>query len=296
MIIAYRAWLLGLRSGMLYSASAPNRQARTERACWEAATVTAVCNTGGRGGSALTGCTHIAGRRLGSKCGIYAYAAARDVAELVDLLSVTSSTLETYLRDAKRDEKQQQQDRVWDLWLDCASPAEIERQVGITDQTATNWISKKRTDPGFREALASQQHFDIWQFQTSDGESSYFGKMPPQVVENLLWLYTDPGQVVFETAVRLIDAKTGERWIKTGNHDVEKAALDAAELWEQTFGVPVYFVFTDWSVATVEMLRSIELRDGPRYGNGSGTPYWLFAATVCVPFDALFSAPVKREA
>lgn len=77
MIIAYRAWLLGLRSGMLYSASAPNRQAQRERVCWETATVTAVCNTGGRGGSALMGCTHATGRRLGSKCGIYAYAAAK---------------------------------------------------------------------------------------------------------------------------------------------------------------------------------------------------------------------------
>lgn len=122
----------------------------------------------------------------------------RDADELVDLLSVTPSTLETYLRDARRDEKQAQQDKVWDLWLDCASPAEIERQVGITDQTATNWISKRRIDPEFGEPPSSQQHFDIWQFQASDGESNYFGKMPPQVVENLLWLYTEPGQIVFD--------------------------------------------------------------------------------------------------
>lgn len=122
----------------------------------------------------------------------------RDIDELVDLLSITPSTLETYLRDAKRDEKQAQQEKAWDLWLDCWSPSEIERQIGVTDQTVTNWISKYRNNPVFGDAPDCRQHFDVWSFQTADGESSHFGKMPPQIVENLLWLYTDPGQIVVD--------------------------------------------------------------------------------------------------
>lgn len=83
MIIAYRAWLLGIRSGMLYSASAPNRRARTQRYCWETATATAVCNTAQRAprpqlSNTLTGCYHDGEHRLGTKCGIYAYVAARE--------------------------------------------------------------------------------------------------------------------------------------------------------------------------------------------------------------------------
>jgi hypothetical protein len=30
------------------------------------------------------------------------------------------------------------------------------------------------------------------------GQGSYFGRMPPEVVENLLWFFTEPGQVVFD--------------------------------------------------------------------------------------------------
>jgi hypothetical protein len=52
----------------------------------------------------------------------------------------------------------------------------------------------------FSEPPASRQHFDIWNFQKADGESSYFGRMPPQVVENLLWFYTEPGQIIFDGA------------------------------------------------------------------------------------------------
>lgn len=54
--------------------------------------------------------------------------------------------------------------------------------------------------PGWTEEKpwGNVQHFDIWTFPTADGESSYFGKMPPQVVENLLWFYTDPTDVVVD--------------------------------------------------------------------------------------------------
>ncbi len=35
----------------------------------------------------------------------------------------------------------------------------------------------------------SRQHFDVWSFTTADkdaGAQSYFGALPPQVIENLL--------------------------------------------------------------------------------------------------------------
>jgi DNA modification methylase len=41
----------------------------------------------------------------------------------------------------------------------------------------------------------------VWQFATADktaGSQSYFGAIPPQVVENLLWFYTDPGDIVVD--------------------------------------------------------------------------------------------------
>lgn len=121
----------------------------------------------------------------------------RDAGELQHLLSVTPSTLETYLRDAKRDEKQAQQEKAWDLWLECHSTRDIEALTGTDDRTVARWIASKADESG-NDAPESRQHFDVWSFQASDGDSSYFGKMPPQVVENLLWLYTEPGDIVFD--------------------------------------------------------------------------------------------------
>jgi hypothetical protein len=123
---------------------------------------------------------------------------SRDEAELCDLLSIRPASLETYLRDARRDEKQQQQDRAWDMWLDCHEQEAIAGAVDRDQATISRWLMQKRNDPELHNAPESRQHFDIWQFQKADGESSYFGKMPPQVVENLLWLWTEPGSVVVD--------------------------------------------------------------------------------------------------
>lgn len=125
-----------------------------------------------------------------------------DVGELKILLSVTDSTLETYLLDARRDEKRRRQELAWSMWLDCRSPTDVEAELGVTDQTVTNWISKFLNDPEIRDAPESRQHFDVWQFPTTDresgGQQSYFGAVPPQVMENLLWFFTEPGQVVVD--------------------------------------------------------------------------------------------------
>jgi len=124
-----------------------------------------------------------------------------DVAEICELLGITPTTAETYLREAKRDEKRKQQERAWDLWLDCREQDDIAQTVGRPQQTISGWLTEKRKDPLFGTAPESRRHFDVWQLATADkddGQQSYFGAVPPQVMENLLWFYTEPGDVVVD--------------------------------------------------------------------------------------------------
>ena len=126
----------------------------------------------------------------------------RDSADLCDLLSITESTLDTYLRDAKRDEKAEQQAKAWDLWLDCWTQEAIAAALDVPRSTVEGWLTKSGSDPVFVNAPESRQHFDVWQFpparDNSAGSTSYFGVLPPQVVENLLWFWTEPGDIVFD--------------------------------------------------------------------------------------------------
>jgi DNA modification methylase len=117
--------------------------------------------------------------------------------EIAELLSVADRTVRDWTKDARADEKRTAQAKAWDMWLDCRTQQDIADELGDgnTRQTVSNWLQNMADLPEFANPPESRQHFDIWQFSTADkdaGNQSYFGAMPPQIVENLLWFYTDP--------------------------------------------------------------------------------------------------------
>lgn len=68
-------------------------------------------------------------------------------------------------------EKEEQQAKAWDLWLDCLSQDAIGDAIGVDQKTVHNWLKEKTADADFSLAPASRQHFDVWQFTTSDKDS-----------------------------------------------------------------------------------------------------------------------------
>ena len=81
------------------------------------------------------------------------------------------------------------------------SQREIAESISVDQKTVSNWLGEMAALPKFLEPPSSRQHFDIWQFQAADkdsGAQSYFGALPPQVIENLLWFYTEPGETVVD--------------------------------------------------------------------------------------------------
>lgn len=140
--------------------------------------------------------------------------AADRVKDIAELLKVSERSVHGWTKDVRKAEKQQQQDKAWDLWLDCWGITDIAVEMGFTDHdvptekrdsqsnTVRTWIHEKRKSAEFVDAPESRQHFDIWQFPTTDrdagGQQSYFGAVPPQVMENLLWFFSEPGHVVVD--------------------------------------------------------------------------------------------------
>lgn len=123
---------------------------------------------------------------------------AERITEIATLLSVTPQSVRAWTKDARAAEKAERQAKALDMWLDCHTQQEIADEIGVEQPTIHNWIINFEKDFRSYNAPESRQHFDIWQFSKADGDSTYFGQMPPQVVENLLWFYTEPGQIVFD--------------------------------------------------------------------------------------------------
>ncbi len=123
------------------------------------------------------------------------------IKEIAALLAVSDKSVRNYTKDARTEEKKAMQEKAWDLWLNCETQQAIADEIGVTQPTVREWIIDFGKLSKFYNAPESLQHFDVWNFHTATNEAgtpSYFGKIPPQVVENLLWLYTEPGQIVFD--------------------------------------------------------------------------------------------------
>lgn len=122
------------------------------------------------------------------------------VTEIAQLLAVSERTVQDWTKDARKAEKEEQQARAWDLWLDCLSYRAIADAIGVDDKTVAAWCAESAQNCG-DSAPDSRQHFDVWQFKFNSrdaGQQSYFGALAPQVMENLLWFFTDPGDIVVD--------------------------------------------------------------------------------------------------
>lgn len=98
-----------------------------------------------------------------------------------------------------------------------------------------------------------------------------------------------------KNVIAFVDAKAGERYKETGNHDVETAALEAAERWIEFCNnrCPYLFVFANGTIATPADIRE-RCWDGPFVGNGSGTPFKLFPCENTRSFDSFFGSAVTE--
>lgn len=128
--------------------------------------------------------------------------ASERVKDIAGLLAISERSVQSWTKDVRKAEKQQQQDKAWDLWLDCADQQAIASAIGVSQPTINEWLIGKRKDAESDTPPESRQHFDVWQFPTTDrdagGQQSYFGAVPPQVIENLLWFFTEPGHTVVD--------------------------------------------------------------------------------------------------
>lgn len=121
---------------------------------------------------------------------------AERVKDIAGLLAVSVRSVQDWTQDIRAQEKAEQQERAWDLWLDCHEQQEIAEQVGVSEATISGWFKERKS----AEIEPPDPHmaFDYWSYAKGDADTSYFGAMPYGIVENLLWMYTQPGDTVVD--------------------------------------------------------------------------------------------------
>lgn len=158
--------------------------------------------------------------------------------EITDLLAVSIRFVREQTKDARKAERDTMQEKVERLYLSCLTERQISDATGVLRPTVNRWVAhfckraKMSHPPGASDGQpwGVVQHFDVWSFPSNDreggGQQSYFGACPPQVIQNLLWFYTKPGQVVFDpfagsgTTLEVAHLMGRRAWVSDirGNH------------------------------------------------------------------------------
>lgn len=125
-------------------------------------------------------------------------------AQLAKILSVPERTLREWLSRIDKDAKDSRNRRIFDMWLACYTQDEIAQAVNVHKDTV-NEVCRKSADLPESDKPAAQHLVDfdvpiynVWKQQDKTAGSSHFGNSEVRWVDNLLYLYTNPFDIVVD--------------------------------------------------------------------------------------------------
>ena len=139
---------------------------------------------------------------------LYAAGTGLDKKEIAQDLAVSDKTIQRCLFDIDKQLREERKRQIFELYMDCLTHREIAQRVGIPQQSVTD-IIKSLTERGFLTEIGQNLDFDrdsdftvplynIWTFGKLSNEVKHFGNSEQQIVDNLLYLYTEPYDIVVD--------------------------------------------------------------------------------------------------
>ena len=125
--------------------------------------------------------------------------------DIMRILSISKSTLASYLTDIDKQLREERKEKIFTMYMACHTQQEIADSVGLPQRTVADSladlpnldkslkISADFSDPDFETPL-----YNVWAFAKKSNEVSHFGNTEVRIVENLLYLYTNPFDIVFD--------------------------------------------------------------------------------------------------
>lgn len=116
------------------------------------------------------------------------------------LLAVSKEKIRQWTKDILDKINDAKKQEAWGMWLACCTEDEIAECTKVDRATINRWISGKKQEIGkctiFPESL---QIYNIWNIGTrAKTEDEYPGRLPLDVMENLLYYYTNPFDIVLD--------------------------------------------------------------------------------------------------
>jgi hypothetical protein len=129
------------------------------------------------------------------------------------LAKILAASTDSILRWTSRDDKDHErelEDQAFALWLSCHTQMEIADSVGWAQSKIADFISKtqlrfsdKNDSPEHARAIHTDEAFEkplynVWKQQQKSSGTKHFGNSDVRWVDNLLYLYTQPFDIVVD--------------------------------------------------------------------------------------------------
>lgn len=128
--------------------------------------------------------------------------------ELASILSVTVRSISSWVATIDKVRKEEQDRIIKEMWFACYSQDEIATVIGKTKQALDDKIKDCQLLEKFPKsdnllALYNDEHwtpplYDIWDFNKNDNEVKHFGNTHVGIVDNLLYTFTQPFDIVID--------------------------------------------------------------------------------------------------
>jgi hypothetical protein len=134
----------------------------------------------------------------------------RDRDEAIAALCISRRTWDLWTSDTRAKLVEQRRDAILDMHLRCHSQDEIAKSLDVDQSVVSDEIEEIMESGNFADNHifrdyegeesdeAGRRVYDIWSFGKANNEVRHFGNVPPEIVENLVHLYTKPFDVVFD--------------------------------------------------------------------------------------------------
>lgn len=140
-----------------------------------------------------------------------------DKKEIKDILSVEVETVHRWLKDVEKQLEEERDETVHSMWLACHTHKQIADAVGLSQREIDTRVEELQKMPESdkcqkmaKSAISHESDFDhkiydVWNFPKATNEVQHPGNVPPEIVDNLLFYYTKPFDVVFDPFAKTAD-------------------------------------------------------------------------------------------
>lgn len=123
-------------------------------------------------------------------------------ASIASSIGVSQSTVSSWLSRTLKEEKEQKTKTAFSMWLACHTQEEIADAVKVTQPTVLAWekefIKISECDNFINSQDFTPPIYNVWKQQTKSEGTKHFGNSEVRWVENLLYLYTKPADIVVD--------------------------------------------------------------------------------------------------